>query len=162
MQSTCSRTLFVHHLQPRMATLPDKEFVCSIEESSIVGTFQTTGPVKFSERQSKAMEKLREETKKTCKFRKDIAKAHSSPCAKFEMRPLRRFLTAARISYLRRNPFVLSRSHTTSVEQNTHGSMRPMGGNQEFLKEDRIPAKYSHKTLWGKCMSFLLGKLSAH
>jgi len=164
VQSTCSRTLFVHHLQPRMASLPDKEFVCSIEESSIVGTFQTTGPVKFSERQSKAMQKLREETKKTRKFRKNIAKAHSSVCAKFEMRPLRKFLTAARISYLRRNPFVLNRSHTTLVEQNTQGSMRPMGAkhHQAFLKDDRRQAESSHKTLWGKCMSFLFSKLSVH
>ena len=77
------------------------------------------------------MQKLREETKKTRKFRKGIAKAHSSACGKFEMRPLRKFLTAARISYLRRIPFVLNRSHTTLVEytgfNETYGSQTSPG-----------------------------------
>jgi len=50
------------------------------------------------------------------------------------------------------------------VEQNTQGSMRPMGAkhHQAFLKDDRRQAESSHKTLWGKCMSFLFSKLSVH
>jgi len=150
VQSSCSRTLHVHHLQRKSVLTPGEKFVCSAPEGLIIGNFESTTPLRFAESQMKQLEQSRLEAKKNRKIRQKIVKTETPLNSVFRMASFKSFLSKSRRLHLHRQSF--SFREQQSVKQGLEPKKQNVYRRQKVIRvtsklEDRRasdPAYVAH------------------